>query len=134
MSAPWPESPGEDDLPDFLDADDEAPPVAERADLTRLRQRLLGADLNDALQAIDELASAGHGELQVELTGFFYDRLADLDHAAIERVLDCLSTVGDGRCVRGMERVLHERWQHLNEHQAGRARHIVQRSRRGGRK
>ena len=134
MSHPGSGPPDEDELPDFLAGDvDHAPPV-ERSDLTALRRRLLANDLVDALAAVDEMATSGHAELQAELTTFFYVQTENLDHDAVERVLDCLASVGDGRCVRGMERVLHERWQHLSEHQAWRGRHIVQSIRRCGRK
>jgi len=123
-----------DDLPDFLDGNNEHPPAAERSDLASMRQRLTSPDLAAALAAVDEMAKGGHAELQPELTDFFYNQAPHLVHEEIEKVLDCLAKVGDGRCVRGMERVLHERWQVLNEHQAWRGRHIVQSIRRGGRK
>ncbi len=86
------------------------------------------------MAAVDDTKAGGHGELQVALTDFFFERAEHLDHGDVERLLDCLAELGDGRCVRGMERVLHQRWQHLSEHQAWRGRHIVQLIRRGGRK
>ena len=52
----------------------------------------------------------------------------------IEAALDCLATIGDGRCVRAMEALLMERPAAMNEHQAWRARHIVQLIRRDHRR
>jgi hypothetical protein len=56
------------------------------------------------------------------------------DATAVDLLLDCLQAVGDGRCVRTMESVLAEHGHKLGDHQAWRARHIVQVIRRSGRR
>lgn len=59
---------------------------------------------------------------------------ADRGFEAAEALLDALEALGDGRCVRAMEAALWAVGPRLPQHQAWRARHIVQRIRRGGRR
>ena len=123
-------------LPDFLgdDAGGNGSEAAVDATYVGLVAHLEGDDLPAALAAVDTIAERSVAALQVPVARLLYDRSQHLQFAQIERILDCLATVGDGRCVRVMEAVLHERHFQLTEHQAWRARHIVQRVRRAGRK
>lgn len=120
------------DLFDFLSGDSET--SAQRPELTPLRDQLSAPTLAVAMAAVAEIARDGRGELQAEVVELLTGRLDEMGHGDIEHVLDCLAAIGDGRCVRGMERLLVQGWQSLSEHQAWRTRHIIQVIRRGGRK
>lgn len=126
------DSADEADLFDFLSGDSVL--RVERPELTPIRAQLADGDLTVALAAVREVTSQGRAELQAEVVELLASRLKDMSHLDIEAVLDCLSEIGDGRCVRGMERLLVEGWQTLSEHQAWRARRIIQVIRRGGRR
>ena len=99
-----------------------------------LWERLRSESLEIALAAVDAARVAPYPELQDDIAALMRDRFDQLDRAGVERILDCLDAIGDGRLVRTMEEVLAARGTQLGEHHAWRARHIVQRIRRFGRR
>ncbi len=84
-----------------------------------------------ACEAVRRLSLA---ELQDAVAQLLCDSAEGLGFRGVELVLDCLAEVGDGRCVRSMEAALVSARDVLTEHQAWRARHIVQLIRRDHRR
>ncbi len=131
----WPPD-EESGLPDFLAGDsstgvsDDATDASSMAVLSQLQSE----PLDDAMSAVETVHGQSLLGLQRAVAQLLYDRSSGLEFDQIERILDCLAAIGDGRCVRVMESILHERHFDLSEHQAWRARHIVQKIRRAGRK
>ena len=127
---------GEEELPDFLGGDSPSSGGEDSAEASTLavREQLRADELEVAMSAVETVAQQSLLGLQQAVAELLYHRSADLDFAQIEQILDCLAAIGDGRCVRVMESLLHERHFDLSEHQAWRARHIVQKIRRAGRK
>ncbi len=140
-----------DDLPDFLsdaahdDGTDQMQAdrthhggvggdAVRSADATAILARLQSDAIEMALAAVDEIAARPLPELQDAVAALLRDRFDALDRDAVERVLVCLDTIGDGRLVRPMEEALHAHGTRMSEHHAWRARRIVQRIRRFGRK
>ena len=80
------------------------------------------------------LHDAKDGSLQAEVSLSLLRGQVHRDAAVVDGVLQYLAELGDGRCVRPMEQVLVQASAALTEHQAWRARHIVQKIRRFGRK
>ncbi|MBI5607709.1 MAG: hypothetical protein HY902_02395 [Deltaproteobacteria bacterium] len=110
--------------------------LAERGRMAELVRRALLSEQAELLgAACQAVAAAALGHLQSELVAALH-RLVQRSAAAeqIDGALLALEQVGDGRCVRPMEALLAERLTGWSEHQAWRARHIVQVIRRGGRR
>lgn len=74
------------------------------------------------------------GDLQESIAECLQRNSPDLTPTQRSLFLDALEALGDGRCVRAMEAFLAARAGLLLDHEAWRARHIVQRIRRGGRR
>ena len=129
-----PQPTAEVELLDFLGDEPDAVQATAEPRPSALSRQLADEDLDTALAAAREIAQAELGSLQDQIVEMFIRRVGEMRHEHIESLLDCVSEVGDGRCVRPMERLLHERWASLSEHQAWRARRIIQHIRRDGRK
>lgn len=84
-------------------------------------------------QALQMVRKFGLRVVQREVAGLL-DAPALLGHDGIEATLDALAELADGRVVRRLEEVLATRGPELSQHQAWRARHIVQVIRRAGRR
>jgi hypothetical protein len=110
--------------------------LAERGELARLTQRaLLSHEIDVVTQACRVVLQAPLPHLQPELVTALQHLIAAMAPAeAIDVALQALELVGDGRCVRPMEALLADRPTGWSDHQAWRARHIVQVIRRGGRR
>ncbi|MCO4760728.1 MAG: hypothetical protein KC502_04445 [Myxococcales bacterium] len=109
--------------------------IAAHGPLSKLMGRALGAaDLSLAVSAVAVAGRLHLADLQNEVAAVLRDRGAALDKAGIELTLDVLAEIADGRCVRVMEEALMNQAGTLTEHQAWRARHIVQLIRRDGRR
>lgn len=117
---------------DFLQDADDAPVVPP--ELAPLLADLHATDSRRQLAAIAEIQKQGHAQLQEHVARALLANAEGLGFDGVTAALDCLDALGDGRCVRTMEAVLHDEREHLTEHQAWRARHIIQRIRRFGRK
>jgi len=123
---------------DFLGGDDAPSDIP--ADLAGLVADLNEGDAGAVFSAFSQVRERGLGQLQEQVVVAMHRLTAELGasveqgKSGLDAALDCLDAVGDGRCVRPMERLLHDRKADLSEHQAWRARHIVQRIRRFGRK
>jgi hypothetical protein len=76
----------------------------------------------------------GLSELQETVTQCLQRHCLELQPQGRGLFLDALETLGDGRCVRAMEAFLAQCAGQLLDHEAWRARHIVQVIRRGGRR
>ncbi len=110
--------------------------LTERGHLAELVQRSLLSERAELLGlACRVVPAAGLGHLQEGLVAALH-RLVQRAAAAeqIDGALQALEQVGDGRCVRPMEALLAEHLTGWSEHQAWRARHIVQVIRRAGRR
>jgi hypothetical protein len=114
-----------------------ASPAAARAEggaATRLLVAALRSAAPDLVAAaLAEVERRGLSTLQVEVAACLR-RPEVLGHAGVEAALAVLDVLADGRVVREMEAVLAAHSDGLTQHQAWRARHIVQRIRRGGRR
>ncbi len=71
--------------------------------------------------------------LQVEVAALL-EQPERVGHDGVEATLDALGELADGRVVRRLEAMLAARPAGLSDHQAWRARHVVQKIRRGGRR
>lgn len=98
-----------------------------------LRRAVRCGDADLALAAARSIARLQVEEAQEDVALRLMD-LSSLDHVQQTALLDVLDALGDGRCVRAMEAVLAAVGPQLPDHHAWRARHIVQRIRRGGRR
>ncbi len=108
--------------------------LAPSGTLVRALAAALAAD-DGALQ-LESLAvvrSRRLAVLQVEVAALL-ERPALIGHDGVEATLDALGELADGRVVRRLEATLAARPAGLSEHQAWRARHVVQKIRRGGRR
>jgi hypothetical protein len=102
--------------------------------LAQLLQRAVRCvDADVAVEAAKAMAHLGISEGQEDLSLRLMEP-ESLNHTQLSALLDVLDLLGDGRCVRAMEAVLAAKGGELPEHHAWRARHIVQRIRRGGRR
>ncbi|GEM_PF-3365004 len=124
---------------DFLGGDNDlaaltAPPSVVPADVASLQQGLGSTDVAVVIQSLGAVTEQRVEPLQDQVATLLLSDVERLGKAGIDAVLDCLEAIGDGRCVREMERALYESGDKLSEHQAWRARHIVQKIRRFGRK
>ncbi len=113
-------------------------PVAslpEHGPLLRLLQRAARSP-DPALVALaaDAIGHLDARAAQLDLVARLHANPRSLGHDGVDRVLACLKTVADGRCVREMEALLVERGAELSDVHAWQARHIVQVIRRSGRK
>lgn len=98
-----------------------------------LRRAVRCADAELALCAAQTIAHLRVEEAQEDVALRLMEP-ASLDHLQQSALLDVLDGLGDGRCVRAMEAMLAAVGPQLPDHHAWRARHIVQRIRRGGRR
>jgi len=98
-----------------------------------LRRAVRCRDAEVALAAARSIAHLQVEEAQDDVALRLMD-LQSLDHSQQSALLDVLDALGDGRCVRAMEAMLAAVGPQLPDHHAWRARHIVQRIRRGGRR
>ncbi len=99
-----------------------------------IARAIVAGDIPLSLLAMTVAARLGLGELQDAIAQQLRDRAPELAFAGVETALDCLATLADGRCVRTMEEALLRQSAALTEHQAWRARHIVQLIRRDHRR
>lgn len=90
-------------------------------------------DVGLQLHALAIARKLGLRSLQRDIAGLL-DAPARLGHEGVEATLDALAELADGRSVRRLEEVLAARGPELSQHQAWRARHIVQVIRRAGRR
>lgn len=113
----------------------EQPQAQSHGALAQLLERALqGGDLGLGTLAAQASARLGLSELQEAITQCLQRHCQDLQPQGRALFLDALETLGDGRCVRAMEAFLAQCAGHLSDHEAWRARHIVQVIRRGGRR
>lgn len=117
---------------DFLDTDTDVSQVP--ADVAGLLQRLQSDSLDDVAIAVTEIAAERLAAVQDDVARLLLAAKWCAESGLVDAILDYLAEHGDGRCVRPMEEALHENGRSLTEHQAWRARHIVQKIRRFGRK
>lgn len=101
---------------------------------TLLRRAVASTDAEVAVQAAAAIAALGVHEAQDAVAQRLMQGPTELGRERVERLLDCLELIGDGRCVRTMEAVLHRHGLALDDHHAWRARHIIQAIRRAGRR
>jgi len=101
---------------------------------TLLRRAVASSDPEVAVQAARAIAVLRVSEAQEAVAQRLLQGLAELGRERVEHLLDCLEAIGDGRCVRTMEAVLHRHSLALDDHHAWRARHIIQVIRRAGRR
>ncbi len=101
---------------------------------TLLRRAVASPDPEVAVQAAAAIAALDVREAQEAVAQRLLQGPAELGREKVERLLDCLEAIGDGRCVRTMEAVLHRHGHVLDDHHAWRARHIIQVIRRAGRR
>lgn len=94
---------------------------------------LRSEDIKLRRSALALVRKFGLRSLQRDIAGLL-DAPAELGHDGIEATLDALAELADGRVVRRLEEVLATRGPELSQHQAWRARHIVQVIRRAGRR
>lgn len=103
--------------------------------LAQLLERALSSgEVELGILAAQASARLGLSELQETITQCLQRHCRDLQPQARAQFLDALETLGDGRCVRAMEAFLAQCAGQLSDHEAWRARHIVQVIRRGGRR
>ena len=103
--------------------------------VSQLIQRVLGGDDPE----LARLAAQGAirlqlSEVQEALAGQLARNGEGLGPQGRSDLLAALEVLGDGRCVRAMEAFLAQWSSRLQDHEAWRARHIVQVIRRGGRR
>lgn len=101
---------------------------------TLLRRAVTARDEQTWRNAAQVIAKWRVTEAQSDVADQLGRYAARGDTLAVDILLDCLQAIGDGRCVRAMESVLADHGNKLGDHQAWRARHIVQAIRRGGRR
>ncbi len=109
--------------------------AAGHGSISQLIQRVLqGTDPDLARQAARTAAHLQLSEVQELLAEQLQRNGQALGPQGRSDLLAALEVLGDGRCVRAMEAFLAEWSSRLHEHEAWRARHIVQVIRRGGRR
>jgi hypothetical protein len=99
-----------------------------------MRRAVLSSDPEVAVEAAGAIQALDVREAQADVAERLLSNPTMLGRERVERLLDCLEAIGDGRCVRTMEAVLHRHGLTLDDHHAWRARHIVQSIRRAGRR
>jgi hypothetical protein len=111
-----------------------AAPIAEGGVVAGLVVAALRSEDGEfVVRALAEAQRRQLATLQVEIAAVLR-RHASLGHDGVELALSALDALADGRVVREMEAVLAEHGPALSRHHAWRARHIVQRIRRAGRR
>jgi hypothetical protein len=111
------------------------PETQSHGALAQLMERALhSGDVELGALAAQASARLGLSELQETITQCLQRHCQDLQPQGRSLFLDALETLGDGRCVRAMEAFLAHCAGQLSDHEAWRARHIVQLIRRGGRR
>lgn len=111
------------------------PQTQSHGALAQLIERALNSgDVELGTLAAQASARLGLSELQETITQCLQRHCLDLQPQARALFFDALETLGDGRCVRAMEAFLAHCADQLSDHEAWRARHIVQVIRRGGRR
>jgi hypothetical protein len=111
------------------------PPPPPHAAVVRLLERaVVDPDPVLAVAAVRALAHLRAAEAQLAVAESLAQGPARLGHDGVQACLDFLDTHGDGRCVRTLEALLHERGFELSESHAWRTRHIVQAIRRARRR
>lgn len=111
------------------------PQTQSHGALAQLIERALNSgDVELGTLAAQASARLGLSELQETVTQCLQRHCRDLQPQGRSLFLDALETLGDGRCVRAMEAFLAQCAGQLSDHEAWRARHIVQVIRRGGRR
>ena len=121
------------DGPDDFLGEDDAPDTVP-ADLKEVVGALNSDDPATVIGAITAVREGGLAQLQDRVAAAMERLGGALGDDGIDAALDCLDELGDGRCVRPMEAFLHAHGAGLSGNRAWRARHIVQRIRRFGRK
>lgn len=99
-----------------------------------LRRAVAAQDPRLCADAAAAVTALGVQEAQVEVAERLRQGPAALGHAAVEQLLTCLEATADGRAVRTLEAMLHERGAELGDAHAFRARRVIQVIRRAGRK
>lgn len=102
--------------------------------LLLLQRATLSDDADLAVTAVAVAAQLGLNNVQVQIAQRLLSGPAQLGHARVDALLRALEGMGDGRCVRAMEQLLHERGGELSDAHAFVARRIVQGIRRLGRR
>lgn len=103
--------------------------------ISLLIQRVLqGSDVQLACLASRAAVQLRLSEVQEALAQQLAHNSEQLGPAGRGEMLGALEELGDGRCVRAMEAFLAQWSSRLQDHEAWRARHIVQVIRRGGRR
>lgn len=103
--------------------------------ISQLIQRVLQSAEPDLARLAAQCAAVLRlSEAQEALAGQLATNGEALGPQGRSELLAALEVLGDGRCVRAMEAFLAQWSSHLQEHEAWRARHIVQVIRRGGRR
>ena len=120
---------GPDDFLDGGGAEDAVP-----ADIQPLLDQLQHESKTERTAAVSSIHEAGLAALQDRVCAALHEQSNAKDAAFVDAVLAYLDEHGDGRCVRPMEEALVANGPLMTERQAWRARHIVQKIRRFGRK
>lgn len=111
------------------------PQTQSHGALAQLIERALhSGEVELAALAAQASARLGLSELQETITQCLQRHCRELQPQGRSLFLNALETLGDGRCVRAMEAFLAQCAGQLSDHEAWRARHIVQVIRRGGRR
>jgi len=107
----------------------------EQGSLPLLLQRtVLSDDADLAVMAVRVAVQIGLKNVQIQIAQRLLRGPAQLGHARVDVLLRALEGMGDGRCVRAMEQLLHEKGGELSDAHAFVARRIVQGIRRLGRR